>query len=72
MPVQIQFIIMKRFLTHLKKSKLDPAKLNFIHVNASAQTVAIRNLIICFEKQNHLHPTIDKDFKKNISIVKTT
>jgi hypothetical protein len=55
-----------------KQSELDLAKLDFIHVSAGVQTVAIRNFIICCEKQNDLHPTIDKDFKKNTSSVKTT
>ncbi|CAF2136304.1 unnamed protein product [Rotaria magnacalcarata] len=49
------------------KGVLDLTKLNFIHVSAGARTVPVRNLIICFEKQVDLHPTFDKDYKKESS-----
>jgi uncharacterized protein (TIGR02452 family) len=49
------------------KSELDLSKLEFIHVSAGAHTVPIRNLMICFEKQSDLHPTFDKNFKKDDS-----
>ncbi|CAF3876655.1 unnamed protein product [Rotaria sp. Silwood1] len=51
------------------KAELDLTKLEFIHLTAGAQKAAVRNLIVCFEKQMDLHPTFDKDFKKSIPTV---
>ncbi|CAF2891665.1 unnamed protein product [Rotaria sp. Silwood2] len=49
------------------KSDLDVNTLEFIHVSAGVHTVPIRNLIVSCRKQFHLHPTYDKNFKKNSS-----
>ena len=49
------------------KTQLDINKLEFIHVSAGSRTVPIQNLMITFQKQEYLHPTFDKDFKKNSS-----
>lgn len=46
------------------KAELDLSKLEFLHVSAGSQTVPIRNLIICFEKQERLHPTFDQQCKR--------
>ena len=46
------------------KAELDLSKLEFIHVSAGSQTVPIRNLIICFEKQERLHPKFDQQCKR--------
>ena len=50
------------------RSDLDLTKLDFVHVSAGSQTVPIRNLIICFEKQANLHPTFDEKFKKSPAV----
>ena len=50
-----------------EKSKLNLAKLDFIHLTSGSRTVPVRNLTICFEKQKDLHPTHDKDFTKSPS-----
>ena len=47
-----------------KKSQLDLATLEYIHLTSGSRTVPVRNLNICFEKQMHLHPTFDKSFKR--------
>jgi hypothetical protein len=47
------------------KTELDLNRLEFIHVSAGAHTARIRNLMICFEKQSDMHPTFDKDYKKD-------
>ncbi|CAF3536619.1 unnamed protein product [Rotaria sp. Silwood1] len=49
------------------RSELDLSRMEFIHVSAGAHTVSIRNLIICFEKQTSMHPTFDKNYKKDTS-----
>ncbi|CAF3831627.1 unnamed protein product [Rotaria sp. Silwood1] len=49
------------------KTELDTEKLEFIHVSAGNGTVPIRNLIITFEKQEDLYPTLDPDFIKGTS-----
>jgi hypothetical protein len=49
------------------RSEFDLSRMEFIHVSAGAHTVPIRNLIICFEKRSSMHPTFDKDYKKNTS-----
>ena len=49
------------------KSELDLSKLEYIHVSAGADTVSIRNLMICFEKQPDWHPTFDKNYKRSDS-----
>ncbi|UJR11378.1 hypothetical protein I4U23_015558 [Adineta vaga] len=51
------------------KSELDLTKMEFIHVSAGIHAVPIRNLIICFEKQSNMHPTFDKDYKRDTSNV---
>ncbi|UJR15140.1 hypothetical protein I4U23_002105 [Adineta vaga] len=47
------------------RSQLDLTKLEFVHISAGTHKVPVRELIICFEKQSHLHPTFDKDFTAN-------
>ncbi|CAF4770924.1 unnamed protein product [Rotaria sp. Silwood2] len=49
------------------RSELDLSRMEFIHVSAGTHTISIRNLIICFEKQFSMHPTFDKDYKKDTS-----
>ncbi|CAF1449120.1 unnamed protein product, partial [Rotaria sordida] len=53
------------------KLNLDLTQLEFIHVSAGTRTIPIRNLIVRFEKQNDLHPTIDTKFKNITSISST-
>nr|ACD54723.1 unknown [Adineta vaga] len=50
------------------KSRLDLQVLEFIHISCGSRTVPVRNLIVCFEKQTHLHPTFDKDFSTISSV----
>lgn len=47
-----------------KKSQLDLTTLNYLHLTSGSRTVPVRNLTISFEKQMDLHPTYDKNFKK--------
>ena len=47
------------------RSEIDLRNLEFIHISAGNHSVSIRNLIICFEIQSELHPTFDKNFKKD-------
>jgi hypothetical protein len=49
------------------KYDLDLSKLDFIHLSAGSQDVPVRNLMIHFEPIPELHPSVDKDFKKNTS-----
>ncbi len=49
------------------RSEIDLSRMEFIHVSAGMHTVPIRNLIICFEKQPDMHPTFDKDYKRDTS-----
>ena len=54
------------------KADMNLSELNFIYVSAGEHTVPIRNLIISFDKQGHLHPTIDTEFdRKSINQTKT-
>ncbi|CAF1122915.1 unnamed protein product [Rotaria sordida] len=49
------------------RSELDLSRMEFIHVSAGTHSVSIRNLIIGFEKKSSMHPTFDKDYKKDTS-----
>ena len=44
------------------KRDLDLNTLEYIHVSAGARTLPIRNLIVCFEKQQDLYVTFDEKF----------
>ena len=50
----------------VSKTELDLTKLEFIQVTSGTQIAPVRNLMVYFEKQHHLHPTFDKNFKAKI------
>ncbi|CAF1531382.1 unnamed protein product [Adineta ricciae] len=46
------------------QSRLALEDLEYIHISCGSRVVPVRNLIVSFEKQPHLHPTFDKDFAR--------
>ncbi|CAF3290539.1 unnamed protein product [Rotaria sp. Silwood2] len=49
------------------KSNIDLNDLNYIHVSAGSHQVPIRNMIVCFHQVPDLHPSFEKNFKRNSS-----
>ena len=52
------------------KDEFDVSKLDYLQVTANRRTVTVKDLIVCFEKQPDLHPTIDTHFKMDPSSAK--
>ena len=46
-----------------KKDAFDLSKLEFVQVTANGQVVTVKDLIVCFNQQPDLHPTIDTQCK---------
>ncbi|CAF5001073.1 unnamed protein product, partial [Rotaria sp. Silwood1] len=49
------------------KSELDISRIDFIHISAGKHDVPVRNLTINHEPEPELHPSFDKDFKRDTS-----
>ncbi|CAF0934714.1 unnamed protein product [Adineta ricciae] len=49
------------------RSELDLNKMEYIHVSAGSHSEAVRNLIVCFEKQPSMHSTFDKDYERDFA-----
>ncbi|CAF2765048.1 unnamed protein product [Rotaria sp. Silwood2] len=51
------------------KKVLDLSRIDYIHISAGTQDVPIRNLTINHERISELHPSFDKHFKKDTSVL---
>ena len=51
------------------KSDLDLSRIDYVHVSGGEQDVPIRNLTINHEPVSELHPSFDKDFKIDTSVI---
>ncbi|CAF3410048.1 unnamed protein product [Rotaria socialis] len=58
----------EKFSCTFPKKTLDLNYLEYIHVSSGGQTLPIRNLIVCFEKQHDLHATFDDKFEKQTNV----